>query len=68
LADEESFDWPVDDLGRCLALAVFREHTRECMDAPGQVLCTSLALAGKRLEPRRSQPALRLAGRYRVES
>jgi hypothetical protein len=28
LADEESFEWPLDDLGRCLALAVFREHTK----------------------------------------
>ena len=23
LGDEDGFDWPVDDLGRCLALAVF---------------------------------------------
>jgi hypothetical protein len=29
LGDEHGFEWPVDDLGRCLALAVFREHTKE---------------------------------------
>jgi hypothetical protein len=29
LSDEDGFDWPLDDLGLCLALAVFREHTKE---------------------------------------
>jgi hypothetical protein len=29
LGDGDGFEWPVDDLGRCLALAVFREHTRQ---------------------------------------
>jgi hypothetical protein len=31
LGDEDGFEWPPDDLGRCLALAVFREHARECV-------------------------------------
>jgi hypothetical protein len=29
LGDEDRFAWPLDDLGICLALAVFREHTKE---------------------------------------
>ena len=29
LGDEKGFNWPVNDLGRCLALAVFRAHTKE---------------------------------------
>ena len=29
LGDEDRFEWPVDDLGRCLALAVFREHAKQ---------------------------------------
>jgi hypothetical protein len=29
LADEDVFDWTVNDLGRCLALAVFREHVKQ---------------------------------------
>ena len=29
LGDEDSFDWPLDDLGRCLALAVSQEHTKQ---------------------------------------
>jgi hypothetical protein len=29
LGDEDAFDWPLDDLGRCLALSVFREHTKQ---------------------------------------
>ena len=29
LGDEDGFEWPVDDLGRCLARGVFREHTKE---------------------------------------
>ena len=32
LGDEDGFDWPVDDLGRCLALAVFREQAKQRMD------------------------------------
>src|SRR5262249_9332798 len=32
LTDEEGFDWPADDLGRCLALAVFRAHRQEGLD------------------------------------
>jgi hypothetical protein len=28
LGDEDSFDWPLNDLERCLALAVFREHAK----------------------------------------
>jgi putative addiction module component (TIGR02574 family) len=31
LGDEDGFDWPVDDLGRCLALAVFREQAKQRM-------------------------------------
>jgi hypothetical protein len=34
LDDEEGFDWPADDLGRCLALAVFREHIRHLLAKP----------------------------------
>jgi hypothetical protein len=29
LGDEERFDWLVDDVGRCLAVTVFREHTKQ---------------------------------------
>ena len=29
LGDEAGFARPLDDLGRCLALAVFRAHTKE---------------------------------------
>jgi hypothetical protein len=29
LGDEKGFNWPLNDLGRCLALAVFRAHTKE---------------------------------------
>jgi hypothetical protein len=29
LGDEDGFEWPLDDLGRCLARGVFREHTKE---------------------------------------
>jgi hypothetical protein len=29
LGDEDGFDWPVDELGRCLALAVFREQAKQ---------------------------------------
>jgi hypothetical protein len=29
LGDEDGFEWPADDLGCCLALAVFREHAKE---------------------------------------
>ena len=32
LGDEDGFDWPVDHLGRCLALAVFREQAKQRMD------------------------------------
>jgi hypothetical protein len=32
LTDEEGFDWPADDLGRCLTLAVFRQHAKERLD------------------------------------
>ena len=32
LGDEDGFDWPVDDRGRCLALAVFREQAKQRMD------------------------------------
>jgi hypothetical protein len=35
LGDEDGFDWPVDDLGRCLALAVFREHTKQLVTRSG---------------------------------
>jgi hypothetical protein len=33
LSDENGFEWPVDDLGRCLALAVFREHTKQRLNS-----------------------------------
>jgi hypothetical protein len=33
LGDEDGFDWPLDDLGRCLARAVFREHTKQRVDS-----------------------------------
>ena len=32
LGEEDGFDWPVDDLGRCLAPAVFREQAKQRMD------------------------------------
>jgi hypothetical protein len=35
LGDEDGFEWPVDDLGRCLALAVFREHTKQLLSGQG---------------------------------
>jgi hypothetical protein len=35
LGDGDGFDWPVNDLGRCLALVVFREHARERMIGSG---------------------------------
>lgn len=38
LGDEDGFDWPVDDMGRCFPLAVFREHTKQ-------------RLSGQELEP-----------------
>jgi len=33
LGDADGFDCPLDDLGCCLALAVFREHTKQCLDS-----------------------------------
>ena len=30
--DGESFEWPTNDLGRCLALSVFREQTIDRLD------------------------------------
>jgi hypothetical protein len=36
LGDKDGFDWPADDLGRCLALAVFREHTKELLNEAEQ--------------------------------
>jgi hypothetical protein len=29
LGDEDGFDCSMDDLGRCLALAIFREHAKK---------------------------------------
>jgi hypothetical protein len=35
LGDAGGFDWPVNDLGRCLALAVFHEHAKQLFTGPG---------------------------------
>jgi hypothetical protein len=38
LADEDRFDRPTNDLGRCLALAVFEDHARERLAGNGHEL------------------------------